>query len=174
MMSVLEYALDIKRDVSLVISVCKKLGIDVDDENSMLDDEAIVILDNEFSSNEEELEEDDSEDEFEHDDFELDSEVMDEYEDISDTAVPRSPKISGKSSKIPLITSPISLPISLQSVSSIAERKKFKMPFTIPEMSFPRCFQFIFAKDWFIKSPTFWPKLEKLNPPSPSSPYKNP
>lgn len=84
MMSVLEYALDIKRDVSLVISVCKKLGIDVDDENSMLDDEAIVILDNEFSSNEEELEEDDSEDEFEHDDFELDSEVMDEYEDIAD------------------------------------------------------------------------------------------
>lgn len=84
MMSVLEYALDIKRDVSLVISVCKKLGIDVDDENSMLDDEAIVILDNEFSSNEEELEEDDSEDEFEHDDFELDSEVMDEYEDIVD------------------------------------------------------------------------------------------
>ena len=84
MMSVLEYALDIKKDVSLVISVCKKLGIDVDDENSMLDDEAIVILDNEFSSNEEELEEDDSEDEFEHDDFELDSEVMDEYEDIVD------------------------------------------------------------------------------------------
>ena len=84
MMSVLEYALDIKRDVSLVISVCKKLGIDVDDENSMLDDEAIVILDNEFSSNEEELEEDNSEDEFEHDDFELDSEVMDEYEDIVD------------------------------------------------------------------------------------------
>lgn len=84
MMSVLEYALDIKKDVSLVISVCKKLGIDVDDENSMLDDEAIVILDNEFSSNEEELEEDNSEDEFEHDDFELDSEVMDEYEDIVD------------------------------------------------------------------------------------------
>lgn len=84
MMSVLEYALDIKKDVPLVISVCKKLGIDVDDENSMLDDEAIVILDNEFSSNEEELEEVDSEDEFEHDDFELDSEVMDEYEDIAD------------------------------------------------------------------------------------------
>lgn len=49
MMSVIEYALDMNKNVEEVIKMCEKLGIKVNDENDYLDDDAIVELDNAFS-----------------------------------------------------------------------------------------------------------------------------
>ena len=47
MMSVKEYAEDVSMNVNAVIELCKKLGLDVTNEEDMLDDEMIVMLDNE-------------------------------------------------------------------------------------------------------------------------------
>ena len=52
MMSVLEYANDMNKDVKEIIEMCKKLGIAISDENDMLDDDAIVELDNAFQNEE--------------------------------------------------------------------------------------------------------------------------
>ena len=53
MMSVLEYANDIGKDVDLVIKKCEELGIPVSNKEDMLDEEQIISLDNFFSSTEE-------------------------------------------------------------------------------------------------------------------------
>lgn len=46
MMSVLEYALDVDKTVEEILKKCKKLNIDANDEEDMLDEEAITELDN--------------------------------------------------------------------------------------------------------------------------------
>ena len=48
MMSVEEYALDINQDVSLVLEKCLELDIDVKNADDLLDEEAIIMLDNSF------------------------------------------------------------------------------------------------------------------------------
>ena len=48
MMSVEEYALDINQDVSLVLEKCLELDIDVKNAEDLLDEEAIIMLDNSF------------------------------------------------------------------------------------------------------------------------------
>ena len=50
MMSVLEYANDMNKDVLEVIKMCEKLGINASNEDDMLDDDAIVELDNAFEN----------------------------------------------------------------------------------------------------------------------------
>ena len=55
MMSVKEYALDIDRDISLVLEKCIELDIDVKNEDDLLDEEAIVMLDNSFDEISEEM-----------------------------------------------------------------------------------------------------------------------
>ena len=50
MMSVLEYALDINKNVEDVLKMCNSLGINVSKEDDMLDDDGIVELDNAFSN----------------------------------------------------------------------------------------------------------------------------
>lgn len=62
MMSVLDYANDINRKVEEVLKECKKLGIRVTDENSILNDDDVIMLDNSFAS---EIEEEYDEDELE-------------------------------------------------------------------------------------------------------------
>ena len=62
MMSVLEYATDVNRDVLDILEKCRELDIDVTDENSELDEEAIIMLDNNMDDDsstlmEEEIEE---------------------------------------------------------------------------------------------------------------------
>lgn len=52
MMSVLEYADDMDKKVDEVLKKCKQLGINVSKEDDMLDDDAIVELDNAFDSEE--------------------------------------------------------------------------------------------------------------------------
>ena len=46
-MNVKEYAQDVSKSVEEVLELCKKLGINVSNENDYLDDEAIILLDNE-------------------------------------------------------------------------------------------------------------------------------
>ena len=54
MMSVLEYANDVDRSIETIFSLCKKLNIDVKDENDMLSDDDIILLDNEIENTEQE------------------------------------------------------------------------------------------------------------------------
>lgn len=46
-MSVKEYASDVNLSVEIIIKLCKKLGINVNNEDDMLDDDGIIMLDNE-------------------------------------------------------------------------------------------------------------------------------
>ena len=55
MMSVREYAEDINREVSLVLEKCFELDIDVKNEDDLLDEEAIIMLDNSFDEVNEEV-----------------------------------------------------------------------------------------------------------------------
>lgn len=48
MMSVLEYAGDVQLEVSVILEMCRRLGISALDEADMLDDDAIILLDNEI------------------------------------------------------------------------------------------------------------------------------
>ena len=50
MMSVKEYASDVNVSVSDIIKLCNNLGIAVSNEDDMLDDDAIIILDNEIAN----------------------------------------------------------------------------------------------------------------------------
>ena len=50
MMSIFEYALDVNKDVSLIIDLCKKLGINKQDEEDFLSDDDIILLDNELEN----------------------------------------------------------------------------------------------------------------------------
>ena len=61
MMSVREYAEDINRDISLVLDKCLELDIDAKTEDDMLDEEAIIMLDNSLDNevSNEEIEEED-------------------------------------------------------------------------------------------------------------------
>jgi len=57
MMSVSEYASDVGKNVKDILNLCKKLELSVSSEDDMLDDEAIILLDNELDSIEDEVEE---------------------------------------------------------------------------------------------------------------------
>ncbi len=53
MMSVLEYAQDVNRTVQWVLEKCKELNIEVTTEEDLLDEDAIIILDNNLETDEE-------------------------------------------------------------------------------------------------------------------------
>ena len=53
MMSVLEYAEDVNRTVENILNKCKELGIDVSSEDDLLDEDAIILLDNGLETDEE-------------------------------------------------------------------------------------------------------------------------
>ena len=63
MMSVLEYAGDVNKSVKDILELCKKLDINVSNEEDMLDDDAIIILDNEIANLEDNEENNNTEDE---------------------------------------------------------------------------------------------------------------
>lgn len=66
MMNVSEYASDVQKEVKEILSLCKKLDINVTGEEDMLSDDDIIMLDNEIANmetTEEETEELESEDE---------------------------------------------------------------------------------------------------------------
>lgn len=90
MMSVLEYAEDMNKEVEEILSMCKSLGINVSNEDDMLNDDAIVELDNAFANM-------DSKDDSEED--ALDEEIikkMDEddyYDEVVDTLIDKKDTI---------------------------------------------------------------------------------
>ena len=54
MMSVKEYAIDVNKSVDVILKLCKEMNINVNNEDDMLDDDAIIILDNEIANTAEE------------------------------------------------------------------------------------------------------------------------
>ena len=52
MMSVLEYAMDVSKSKEEIFRLCEKLGIQVENEDSMLNEDAITLLDNEIQDSE--------------------------------------------------------------------------------------------------------------------------
>ena len=55
MMTVLEYATDVNRTVENILKICKELNIKAENEDDLLDDEAITILDNSLDDYEDEV-----------------------------------------------------------------------------------------------------------------------
>ncbi len=72
MMSVLEYANDVQLEVSVILDLCKRLGIDAFNDADMLDDDAIILLDNEIEKMDDHVEQTDEEEQIEEDDTERD------------------------------------------------------------------------------------------------------
>ncbi len=87
MMSVLEYAEDISKSVDEVIKMCNKLGISASNEDDMLDDDAIVELDNAFDGEEEITEEEEIIKKIEEDDY---------YDEVIDTMIDKKDAILNK------------------------------------------------------------------------------
>ncbi len=71
-MSILEYALDVNKDVSIIVDLCKKLGIKKSKETDILSEDDIIMLDNEIDSMKENL----------NPDYELDEELEEKVENL--------------------------------------------------------------------------------------------
>ena len=85
MMSVLEYASDMDKEVSEVLEKCKELGIDAKNEDDILDDDSIVELDNAF----------DNEDVSETEDDEIIKKIEEDayYDEVVDTMIDKKDTI---------------------------------------------------------------------------------
>ena len=57
MMSVKEYSIDVNKSIEEILKLCKTLSINATNEDDMLDDDAIIMLDNEIANMSEEEEE---------------------------------------------------------------------------------------------------------------------
>ena len=77
MMSVLEYASDVNLSVKVILELCKKLNIAATQEDDVLDDDAIIMLDNEIAN--ENITSDIEEDNVELDE---DDEIDDDHEEV--------------------------------------------------------------------------------------------
>jgi len=79
MMSVLEYANDVDKEVSFILNMCKSLNIKVNNEDDMLSDDDIIMLDNEIEN----TESNDSidEDATNGDEELIEEEIVDSYEE---------------------------------------------------------------------------------------------
>ena len=102
MMSVLEYALDMNKSKEEVLQMCKKLGINVNTEEDMLDDDAIVELDNAFQNDDDDSSDVTQQDEeiikkIEEDDYY--DEVVDTLIDKKDTIYNSEPTAKKKKNK---------------------------------------------------------------------------
>ena len=92
MMSVREYASDVSLDIAVILDLCKKLDITVSSDEDMLDDEAIIMLDNEIANMDmDESSNDDYEDELIEENIEVEHE-----ENIAKKSNKQSYKVSNK------------------------------------------------------------------------------
>ena len=83
MMSVLEYCQDVNKKIEDVLELCNTLGINVSSENDMLDDDAIVMLDNAIDSLEDDIDEEIIQ-KIEEDDY---------YDEVIDTLIDKKDNI---------------------------------------------------------------------------------
>ena len=74
-MTILEYSMDVGKDVDLIIELCKKLGIKVEDEETYLDEDSIIMLDSEIDSLKENL----------NPDYEVDEELDSKVDKLVDS-----------------------------------------------------------------------------------------
>jgi translation initiation factor IF-2 len=91
MMSVLEYANDMNKDVNEILKMCEKLDIKVSSQDDMLDDDAIVELDNAFQN--EELKEDSADDVQQNEEIIKKIEEDDYYDAVVDTLIDKKDTI---------------------------------------------------------------------------------
>ena len=84
MMSVKEYSIDVNKSVEEILNLCKTLSINATNEDDMLDDDAIIMLDNEIANmSEEEVEENNfNEEEFEESYLEELEEIEEHKENV--------------------------------------------------------------------------------------------
>ena len=89
-MSILEYALDVNKEVSEIISLCESLNINKKDENDILTDDEIIILDNELDSLKEN----------ENPDYEIDEELESKVETLVSKIDMNLDNVSSKKEKV--------------------------------------------------------------------------
>lgn len=94
MMSVLEYANDVNKSVEFIFSLCKKLDIDINQEDDMLQDDDIILLDNEIENTDETLEVNEEEATLESEDF--DDSYEEELEEVKVVATVKKKKKNPK------------------------------------------------------------------------------
>ena len=56
MMTIEDYAQDVGKTIEEIMALCDKIGIEYQDENSLLDDISITLLDNEMQDEEDYIE----------------------------------------------------------------------------------------------------------------------
>lgn len=79
MMSVKEYSIDVNKSIEEILKLCKTLSINATNEDDMLDDDAIIMLDNEIANMSEEEEENND---FDSEEFE--DNYLEELEEIEE------------------------------------------------------------------------------------------
>ena len=99
MMSVLEYALDMDKTVEEILKKCKELNIDANDEEDMLDEEAITELDNVIANESYDDEEESINDEIEDELIEKEKNKIDEIVKGGKSKKQISTKVSKNSKK---------------------------------------------------------------------------
>ena len=99
MMSVLEYALDMDKTVEEILKKCKELNIDANDEEDMLDEEAITELDNVIANESYDEEDESIIDEIEDELIEKEKSKIDEIVNNSKSKKQNSTKVSKNSKK---------------------------------------------------------------------------
>ena len=90
MMSVKEYSIDVNKSIEEILNLCKTLNINATNEDDMLDDDAIIMLDNEIANISEEETEDNDFDSEEFEDSYL--EELDEIEERKENITKKKKK----------------------------------------------------------------------------------
>ena len=90
MMSVKEYSIDVNKSIEEILKLCKTLSINATNEDDMLDDDAIIMLDNEIANISEEETEDNDFDSEEFEDSYL--EELDEIEERKENITKKKKK----------------------------------------------------------------------------------
>ena len=90
MMSVKEYSIDVNKSIEEILNLCKTLSINATNEDDMLDDDAIIMLDNEIANISEEETEDNDFDSEEFEDSYL--EELDEIEERKENITKKKKK----------------------------------------------------------------------------------
>ena len=83
MMNLIDYATDVNLDVEKIKSLCDKIGIAYENEESMLTEDDIILLDNEIQDSEDYVEDNSNEDVMEDEDEIYEEEVRDKAEELA-------------------------------------------------------------------------------------------
>ena len=100
MMSVLEYANDVNKSVESILELCKKLDISANNEEDMLDDDAIIMLDNEIANMDDTEEENNIEESIEDSNDAFEEEILDDIVEDIDLREEKIPVKKNVNSKV--------------------------------------------------------------------------